>query len=169
RLPKTPIELKAIEPFRAPDAPAAYYYSAPEDGSRPAYYYLNTHDPQSRPLYTMPALAWHEAIPGHHLQIALAHEAEALPTFMQNTGFTAFVEGWALYAEQLADELGLYHTPAERMGAYAYEMWRAARLVVDTGLHAEGWSRETAERFLLENTALAENNIANEVDRYITW
>lgn len=169
RLPKTPVELKAIEAFRAPDAPAAYYYSAPEDGSRPAYYYLNTHDPRSRLLYKMPALAWHEAIPGHHLQIALAREADALPVFMQNTGFTAFTEGWALYAEKLAGELGLYRTPAERMGALTYEIWRAARLVIDTGLHHRGWSRQQAIDYLEAHTGHAENEVVNEIDRYIVW
>lgn len=169
RLPKTPIEPKAIEAFRAPDVPAGYYYSAPEDGSRPAYYYLNTHAPETRPLYTMPALAWHEAIPGHHLQIALAREAEALPTFMQSTGFTAFTEGWALYAEQLADELGLYHTPAERLGAYTYEIWRAARLVVDTGLHHLGWTRQQAIDYLQAQTGHPPGEVINEIDRYIVW
>jgi len=169
RLPQTPVELKAMEAYRAPDAPAAYYYAAPDDGSRPAYYYLNTHAPETRLLYTMPALAWHEALPGHHLQIALAREAGALPAFMQHTGFTAFTEGWALYAETLADEMGLYRTPAERMGALTYEIWRAARLVIDTGLHQKGWTRQQAIDYLQAQTGHAEGEVINEVDRYIVW
>ncbi len=169
RLPKTPVELKAMEAYRAPDAPAAYYYAAPDDGSRPAYYLLNTHQPETRLLYKMPALAWHEAIPGHHLQIALAREAAALPAFMQNTGFTAFTEGWALYAEKLAGELGLYHDPAERMGALTYEIWRAARLVIDTGLHHHGWTRQQAIDYLQRHTGHDPGEVINEIDRYIVW
>lgn len=169
RLPKTAIELKAMEAYRAPESPAAYYYAAPDDGSRPAYYLLNTHRPETRLLYKMPALAWHEAIPGHHLQIALAKESAGLPAFMQNTGFTAFTEGWALYAEKLADELGLYRTPAERMGALTYEIWRAARLVVDTGLHHQGWSRQQAIDYLQTHTGHAPGEVVNEIDRYIVW
>ncbi|MEZ4436890.1 MAG: DUF885 domain-containing protein [bacterium] len=169
RLPKTPIEVKAIEAFRAPESPAAYYYSAPPDGSRPAYYYLNTHAPETRLRYKMPALAHHEAVPGHHLQIALAAEAEALPRFMQEMGNTAFVEGWALYAEKLAGELGLYPTPAERLGSLTYEIWRAARLVIDTGIHAKGWSRQQAIDYLARYTGHDLGEVQNEVDRYIAW
>lgn len=169
RLPKTPIEVKAIEAYRAPESPAAYYYSAPSDGSRPAYYYLNTHAPETRLLYKMPALAHHEAVPGHHLQMALAAEQETLPRFMQEIGSTAFGEGWALYAEQLAGELGLYGTPAERLGALTYEIWRAARLVVDTGLHTKGWSRQQAIDYLVAQTGHDDGEVENEVDRYIGW
>ncbi len=169
RLPKTPIEVKAIESFREKDAPAAYYYSAPKDGSRPAYYYVNTYDPASRPLYNMAALAFHEAVPGHHFQIALANENGALPEFQRQLGQTAFVEGWALYAEGLAGELGLYRSDEERLGAMNYELWRAVRLVVDTGMHAKGWSREKALRYFLANTGHTKIEAANEIDRYILW
>ncbi|MCA9540747.1 MAG: DUF885 domain-containing protein [Myxococcales bacterium] len=169
RLPKTPIELKALEAFRAADAPAAYYYGAPDDGSRPAYYYLNTHDATERLLYQMPALAFHEAVPGHHLQIALAKETLDLPMFMRESGNSAFTEGWALYAERLARELDLYRTPEERFGALTYEIWRAARLVVDTGLHAKGWRRQEAIDYLNGLLGHDEGEIINEVDRYIAW
>lgn len=169
RLPQTPIEVKPIEAFRAPESPAAYYYSAPEDKSRPAYYYLNTHNPETRLLYKMPALAWHEAIPGHHLQNALAAEQEALPTFMREYGSTAFGEGWALYAEGLGFELGLYETPEEKLGALTYEIWRAARLVIDTGLHSRGWTRQQSIDYLAAQTGHDLGEVTNEVDRYIVW
>jgi len=169
RLPQTPVALKQIEAFREKDAPAAYYYPAPDDGSRPAYYYLNTYQPRTRLLYKMPALAFHEAVPGHHLQVALANENDALPRFMRRIGHTAFVEGWALYAEALAGELGLYRTPEERLGALTYEMWRAARLVVDTGLHTKGWGRRRAIEYLVRYTGHDEGEVRNEIDRYIIW
>lgn len=169
RLPRTPVALRAIEPFRERDAPAAYYYSAPNDGSRPAYYYLNTWQPATRLLYKMPALAFHEAVPGHHLQIALAAENAELPEFLRNSGQTAFVEGWALYAERLADELGLYRDDVERLGALTYEIWRAARLVVDTGLHARGWTREASIAYLAKQTGHDHGEVVNEIDRYIIW
>ncbi|MCK6571220.1 DUF885 domain-containing protein [Myxococcota bacterium] len=169
RLPKTVIEVKAIEDFRAKDAPAAYYYGAPQDASRPAFYYVNTHRPEIRLLYKMPALAFHEAVPGHHLQIALASENTALPVFQREMGHTAFVEGWALYAEGLADELGLYRTADEKLGQLSYEMWRAVRLVVDAGLHAKGWSREQAIDYLVAKTGHRREESENEIDRYIIW
>jgi len=169
RLPKTPIEVTPIEAFRDKDAPAGYYYSAPEDGSRPAAYYVNTYQPETRPRYTMAALAFHEAVPGHHLQIALAAENKALPRFQREVGLTAFVEGWALYAEGLAGELGLYQTPEEELGALTYEMWRAVRLVVDTGLHARGWTRQQALDYLVAQTGKDPGEAANEIDRYIVW
>ena len=169
RLPKTIIEVKAIEAFREKDAPAAYYYEAPQDGSRPAYYYVNTFRPDTRLLYKMPALAFHEAVPGHHLQIALAAENTGLPTFQREVGLTAFVEGWALYAEGLADELGLYRTADEKLGQLSYEMWRAVRLVVDSGLHAQGWTRQRAIDYLVARTGHRVEEATNEVDRYITW
>ncbi len=169
RLPKTVIEVKAIEDFRARDAPAAYYYGAPQDASRPAYYYVNTDRPEVRLLYKMPALAFHEAVPGHHLQIALASENTALPVFQREMGHTAFVEGWALYAEGLADELGLYRTADEKLGQLSYEMWRAVRLVVDAGLHTKGWTREQAIDYLVAKTGHRREEAENEVDRYIIW
>jgi uncharacterized protein (DUF885 family) len=115
------------------------------------------------------ALAYHESVPGHHLQIALAQELEGVPEFRKNSGVTAFIEGWGLYSERLADEMGLYSSDLDRIGILSYDSWRACRLVVDTGMHAMGWTREQAIDFMLENTALAKNNIVNEVDRFITW
>ena len=169
RLPSTKIEVRPIEAFREKDAPAAYYYDAPADGSRPAYYYVNTHAPETRPLFDLPALAFHEAVPGHHLQVALANENHDLPEFRRRLGQSAFVEGWALYAESVADELGLYAKPEEKLGALNFEVWRAARLVVDTGMHMKGWSRAQAIAYLKENTFLPDAEIENEVDRYVVW
>ncbi|MBI3178536.1 MAG: DUF885 domain-containing protein, partial [Deltaproteobacteria bacterium] len=169
RLAPWSVGVKAIEAFRAADAPAAYYYSAADDGSRPAYYYLNTHNPQTRPLYNMEALAYHEAVPGHHLQIAIAQSLGDLPALRRHSDFTAFVEGWGLYAELVADELGLYSSEATRFGMLNFQAWRAARLVVDTGMHALGWSREQALQFFRDNLLLPEGEAANEIDRYIIW
>ncbi|MCB9557849.1 MAG: DUF885 domain-containing protein [Deltaproteobacteria bacterium] len=169
RLPKTAITVKAMDAYRAQDAPAAYYFEAPEDGSRPAIYYLNTNKLDARPLYNLEALTFHEAVPGHHLQIALAREQPAIPQFRRHEAQTAFVEGWALYAEVLSDELKLYSSNLSRFGYLNYQGWRAARLVVDTGLHTLGWTRKQAIDFMLENTALSEEEAINEVDRYIIW
>lgn len=168
-LPKTPCVVKAIEPHAEKDSPIAYYREPAIDGSRPGTYYVNTYAPETRPRFDAEALAFHEAIPGHHVQIAIAQELENVPDFQRNLGVTAFVEGWGLYAEGLADELGLYSTPQARMGRLAMEAWRAARLVVDTGLHARGWSRRQAVKFMTEHTTNAPNDIENEVDRYIGW
>ena len=169
RLPATPLVVRPLEPFRAAAAPAAFYYPAPTDGSRPGTYYINTQDLASRPLYNQDALAFHEAVPGHHLQISLASEVDDLPSFQRHMRSTAFTEGWALYAELLAGELGLYESDLSRFGALGYQAWRAARLVVDTGLHTRGWSRERAIDFLLEHTALSRTEATNEIDRYIVW
>lgn len=169
RLPATPLEVRALEPFVEKDAPAAYYYGAPRDGSRPAIYYVNAYQPQKRPRYTMAVLAFHEAVPGHHLQIALASEQEDLPLFQREVGQTAFVEGWGLYAERLAGELGLYRDRDEKLGALVYEMWRAVRLVVDTGMHTQGWSRQKALDYLMEHTGKDIGEASNEIDRYIVW
>lgn len=169
RLPRTACEVKRIEEHEEKDAPIAYYRQPAMDGSRPGAYYVNTYDPTSRPRFESEALAFHEAVPGHHVQIALGQEMSGVAEFRKNLGVTAFVEGWGLYAEKLADELGLYSSPLTRMGRLNLEAWRAARLVVDTGIHALGWSRAQAVAFLLENTAVASNNIENEVDRYIGW
>jgi uncharacterized protein (DUF885 family) len=147
----------------------AYYREPAPDGSRPGRYYINTSDPETRPRYEAEVLAYHEAIPGHHLQIAIAQELEDIPEFRKYGGVTAFVEGWALYTERLADDMSLYSSDLDRIGVLSYDAWRASRLVVDTGMHAKQWTRQQAVDFMLENTALAENNIVNEVDRYITW
>ena len=169
RLPRTPCVVKRIESHEEKDAPVAYYRPPAVDGSRSGGYYVNTYDPGSRPRFESEALAFHEAVPGHHVQIALAQEMTGVPEFRKHLGVTAFVEGWGLYAEGLADELGLYSAPLTRMGRLSLEAWRAARLVADTGLHALGWSRAQTVDFFLKNTTTAPNNIETEVDRYIGW
>ncbi|MEM7677416.1 MAG: DUF885 domain-containing protein [Myxococcota bacterium] len=168
-LPKAECIVSRIPDYEAPFTTIAYYRQPDPTGARPGQFFINVYAPKTRPKYEMEALAFHEAIPGHHLQIAIAQERAALPSFRRHMGMTAFVEGWALYTEQLADEMGMYSGDLDRMGMLSYEAWRAARLVVDTGLHAMGWSRTQAQRFMLEHTALAPNNIDNEVDRYISW
>lgn len=146
------------------------YYSWPAlDGSRPGRYYINLYAPETRPRYEAEALAFHEAVPGHHLQIAVAQELEGLPAFQRMLGSTAFAEGWGLYTERLSDEMGLYSSDMDRFGILSFDAWRAGRLVVDTGMHALGWTRQQAIDFLRAHTALGENNIVNEVDRYIVW
>lgn len=166
RLPPEPVEVVPMPAYEAADAPAAYYYPGNADGSRPGRYLVNVSSPRSRPRYTVEALAYHEAIPGHHVQIALAQRLP-LPAFMRYGGTTAFTEGWALYAERLADEQGLYSDDLQRMGMLFFRSWRACRLVVDTGIHALGWSRDSAIAYLRANTGLSEADVENEVDRYI--
>lgn len=167
RLPEAPCEIKELEEYRAAAAPQAYYYPAPEDRSRPGYFYVNTFNLPARPKYTMTALTLHEAVPGHHLQIALAQEALTMPWFRRQMQVTSFVEGWALYAERLGFDMGLYNDDYQRYGAYAFEMWRACRLVVDAGIHARKWSREQAIDYLKKYTANSEADIISEVERYI--
>lgn len=145
-----------------------YWGGSPETG-RAGNYVVNTYDLSQRPLYNLPALTAHEGVPGHHHQIALAQELEGIPEFRKSLYATAFGEGWGLYSEKLAAEMGLYETPYEKFGQLTYEMWRACRLVVDTGMHWKGWSREQAENCFLENSALSRSNIRTEVDRYISW
>ncbi len=169
RLPRTPCEVVRMEAHEEKHSTIAYYRPPAADGSRPGRYYINTSAPETRPRYEAEALAYHEAVPGHHLQIAIAQELEGLPEFRKNSGVTAFVEGWGLYAERLSEEMGLYSSDLDRIGILSYDAWRACRLVVDTGMHAMGWTRGQAIDFMFENTALAMNNIVNEVDRYITW
>jgi uncharacterized protein (DUF885 family) len=147
----------------------AYYAWPAMDGSRPGRYYINLYAPETRPRYEAEALAFHEAVPGHHLQIAIAQELEGLPAFQRMLGSTAFAEGWGLYTERLSDEMGLYSSDMDRFGILSFDAWRAGRLVVDTGMHAFGWTRQQAIDFLAAHTALGENNIANEIDRYIVW
>ncbi len=169
RLPRADCEVVRMEEHEEKHSTIAYYRQPAADGSRPGSYYINTSSPETRPRYEAEALAYHESIPGHHLQIAIAQELEGMPEFRKNSGVTSFVEGWGLYAERLSDEMGLYSSDLDRIGVLSYDSWRACRLVVDTGMHAMGWSRSQAVDFMLENTALAKNNIVNEVDRYITW
>jgi len=168
RVPKAECVVERIPELLAPYTTIAYYSRPAPDGSRPGRYYVNVHAPETRPRHEAEVLAFHEAIPGHHLQIAIAQELGDLPAFRRNMGATAFVEGWALYSERIADRMGLYTSDLDRMGMLSFDAWRAARLVVDTGIHAQGRSREWAVQFLQDNTPLALNNIGNEVDRYIT-
>jgi uncharacterized protein (DUF885 family) len=169
RLPRARCEVVRMQPHEEQHATIAYYREPPEDGSRPGRYYINTYAPPTRPRYEAEALAFHEAVPGHHLQVAIGQELEQLPAFRRHGETTAFVEGWGLYAERLSDEMGLYSGDLDRIGMLSYDAWRASRLVVDTGMHALAWSRGQAIEFMTAHTALAENNIANEVDRYIGW
>ncbi|MGH2408453.1 MAG: DUF885 domain-containing protein [Candidatus Limnocylindrales bacterium] len=149
------------------DSTLAYYWQPAADGSRPGQFYINTYAPQTRPRFESKALTYHESIPGHHLAIAIGQELTDLPTFRRHAGVTAFDEGWGLYTERLSDEMGLYDDDLDRLGVLSFDAWRACRLVLDTGLHAMGWSRQQAIDFMTANSPLAANNIVNEVDRYI--
>jgi uncharacterized protein (DUF885 family) len=169
RLPKAECVVVRMGQHEEKHSTIAYYRRPAADGSRPGSYYVNTSAPETRPRYEAEALAYHEAIPGHHLQLALMQELTHLPAFRRHSGVTAFIEGWGLYSERLADAMGLYSSSLDRIGMLSYDAWRACRLVVDTGMHARGWSRQAAIDFMHENTALAMNNIVNEVDRYIAW
>ncbi|TWT42474.1 DUF885 domain-containing protein [Botrimarina hoheduenensis] len=168
-LPRMPYGLKPVPAYIAPKTTAAYYMRPNGDGTKAGFFFLNTYDLRSRPLYMLEALALHEAVPGHHLQIALQQELEGLSPLRQNGGFTAFVEGWGLYAERLGLEMGFYEDPYSDFGRLSMEIWRACRLVVDTGLHYNGWTRDEAIAFMTENSALSLHNIRAEVDRYIGW
>jgi uncharacterized protein (DUF885 family) len=168
-LPKADCVVRRVPSFEAPQTHIGYYEPAHADGSKPGEYYVNVYAPATRPRFEARVLAVHESIPGHHLQIAIAQEREALPAFRRHAGYGAYVEGWALYTERLGEEMGLYETDLDRLGVLSFDAWRAGRLVVDTGIHAMGWTREEAEAFLLEHTALTQSNIVNEVDRYIGW
>jgi uncharacterized protein (DUF885 family) len=169
RLPAAPCVVKPMQAHEVESGTIAYYEPPAVDGSRPGAYHVNTYAPDTRTRFESEALAFHEAVPGHHTQIAIAQELDHLPAFRRNALVNAYVEGWALYAERLADEMGLYASDVARLGMLAFDSWRAGRLVVDTGLHHLGWSRQQAVDYLRDNSPLARNNIDNEVDRYLVW
>ena len=168
-LPRLPYGVVPVPAYAEKSQTTAYYLPGSAAGGRPGQFFANTYNLAARPRWEMEALTLHEAVPGHHLQIALAQELEGLPEFRKHTRFTAFVEGWGLYSESLGEEMGFYADPYSKFGQLNYEMWRAIRLVVDTGMHALGWSRQQAIDFFTENTGRAEHDITVEVDRYIVW
>ncbi|MEC9144258.1 MAG: DUF885 domain-containing protein [Pseudomonadota bacterium] len=169
KLPRMPYGVRPIAPELAPDTTTAFYMRPALDGSRPGWYYVNLYKPEVRPKYEMEVLSVHESVPGHHLQIALAQEIEGLPEFRRNSSVTAFIEGWGLYSERLGYDMGLYKDPYSRYGQLIYDMWRAVRLVVDTGIHYFDWSRQEAIDYFKDNAAKTEADIINEIDRYIGW
>ncbi|MDA0987205.1 MAG: DUF885 domain-containing protein [Bacteroidetes bacterium] len=168
-LPRLSYGVRAFADYEAPAQTTARYFPGAADGTRAGFFMANTYKLETRPKYEMEALTIHEAMPGHHLQIARGQELRNLPEFRRQGGYTAFVEGWALYSESLGEEMGFYTDPYSKFGQLTYEMWRACRLVIDTGIHAYGWSREQSIDHMKFNSAKSENDIAVEIDRYIVW
>ncbi|WP_144395095.1 DUF885 domain-containing protein [Pleionea sediminis] len=169
KLPRQPYTVEPVPASIAPRYTTGRYVDAPLDSQRPGTYWVNTYALDKRPLYVLEALTLHEAVPGHHLQNALTKELQNLPKFRRDSYLSAYGEGWALYCEKLGIEAGFYQSPYSEFGRLSYEMWRAIRLVVDTGMHAKGWSREKAIQFMEDNTALSKHNVKTEIDRYIAW
>lgn len=169
KLPRTPYGVLPVPGYAEKSQTTAYYYPGSPEAGRPGYFFANTYALDTRPKWEMEALTLHEAVPGHHLQIALAQEMAGVPAFRKWAGYTAFVEGWGLYAEQLGEEMGFYTDPYSKFGQLTYEMWRAVRLVVDTGMHALGWSREQAIEYFMRNAGKSEHDIVVEIDRYLVW
>jgi prolyl oligopeptidase len=170
RLPRTPYGVRPVPAVKAPNTTTAYYQPLAADGSRPGIFFVNLYQPEARPKWEMEVLTAHEAVPGHHLQLALQYEEGAgMPMIRRMADFTAYVEGWGLYAESLGEQVGLYTDPYSKFGQLTYDMWRAVRLVVDTGIHDEGWSRQQAIDYFAANAPKSELDITNEVDRYISW
>jgi len=169
KLPRLPYGVCVIPEFKAPSQTTAYYQPGAPSAGRPGCYFVNTFNLHARPKWEMEALSLHEAVPGHHLQLSLGQEMENVPEFRKHLGYSAFVEGWALYSESLGEELGMYKDPYSKFGQLSYEMWRAVRLVVDTGMHSMGWTRQQAIDFFRENTGKTDQDITVEVDRYIVW
>jgi uncharacterized protein (DUF885 family) len=171
RLPKAPVEVRAVEPYQEAEAPPAFYFPPAPDGSRGGIYFVNTYQPENRPLHRLASTTFHEATPGHHFQITIESELDQLPDFRRFgarlTG-AAYAEGWGLYSERLADEMGLYESAYERVGMLEAQAWRAARLVVDTGIHAFRWTRDRSVE-LLRDIGLSQLEAETETDRYITW
>lgn len=169
-LPRKPYGVAKVPDAIAPKYTTGRYIGTSKNSTEPGYFWVNTYNLRSRPLYVLPALAAHEAVPGHHLQGSLNNELDdSIPQFRKNMYLSAYGEGWGLYSEFLADEMGIYRTPYERFGKLTYEMWRACRLVIDTGIHVKQWTREQAVKYMSQNTALSIHNVKTEIDRYISW
>jgi len=168
-LPSIPYGLREVPEYIAPQTTSAYYWPPATDGSRGGFFYLNTYNLSARPLYQLEALSLHEAVPGHHLQLAIQAELTELHPMSRESNLNAFIEGWALYSERLGKEMGFYSDPYQEFGRLSMEAWRASRLVVDTGIHWFSWTREQAINYMEDNTALSKHNIIAEVDRYIGW